>query len=264
MGISKEKLLSIGGLALSGVIESMDSSRYNEYCKALLTFIEAFPSQEVALKDAFSAKDYAAFSRTLSVLCDVLKSIQAKGLELSCRRLIDELGSQKYNIVEAHLTYLLAEISGLSIDLQMAQRDGEPSDAPTAKMAPGETYLGYEVKQKSILAVDDVSFLLFGLKSILQNTDYKFTGVTSGEAALRYVEKYTPDLFILDIEMPEMNGYELTKRLRRCGQTAPVIFLTGNASIEYVKKALEVGAADFIVKPVNEEQVLEKIRKQIG
>lgn len=266
MSLSKEQLLAVNGLHLSGMVNDIDNIQLGEYCEKLFTFTEIFPSHETELKNFLSSKNYNAFSKSLLGVQHLLKSIEAIGLAQSCQRLEEELSTQKYTVVEAHLNYLLAEISALSIDIQMAQHKRDEPDKTAAKIEPAvpDEKSDDEVVQKNILAVDDVSFLLVSLKSILLNSKYKFTGVTSGEAALRYVNKFSPDLFILDIEMPDMNGYELTKKLRQRGQTAPVIFLTGNATRDYVQKAIEVGAADFIVKPVNKEQVLEKIMNQIG
>jgi CheY-like chemotaxis protein len=80
---------------------------------------------------------------------------------------------------------------------------------------------------------------------------------------MKYLEKHHPDLFLLDIEMPEMNGYELAARIRKNGEKAKIVFLTGNAKKENVMKAVEAGAADFIVKPVSKEGVLAKITMYI-
>jgi len=63
--------------------------------------------------------------------------------------------------------------------------------------------------------------------------------------------------------MPGMNGYELAREIRKSGHSAPIIFLTGNAKKDYVIKALQVGAADFIVKPVKADQLLERIGKYL-
>lgn len=118
-----------------------------------------------------------------------------------------------------------------------------------------------ENEQKLILAVDDASFLLQTLKMHLSETPYKLVCVTSGADALRFVEKRVPDLYILDVEMPEMDGYELALELMERGKSAPIIFLTGNSDKESVAKALSVGASDFIIKPINKEQVLSRISK---
>lgn len=116
--------------------------------------------------------------------------------------------------------------------------------------------------RKSILAVDDTEFFLRTLRSILQdNAMYKLTCTTSGTTALKFLQKNHPNLFILDIDMPDMNGYELAQRIRASGQTAPIIFLTGNSTEESIIKALQVGAADFIAKPVCKAKLLERIAK---
>ena len=61
--------------------------------------------------------------------------------------------------------------------------------------------------------------------------------------------------------MPEMNGYDLARKIRESGHTAPIIFLTANSSHKHVMKAIEAGAVDFIVKPINRIQVISKIEK---
>ncbi|MDR0516438.1 MAG: response regulator [Fibromonadaceae bacterium] len=117
--------------------------------------------------------------------------------------------------------------------------------------------------EKSILVVDDTEFFLRNLKVLLQDTPYKLTCITSGKIALNFLQKNHPDLFILDIDMPEMNGYELAQKIRDCGQQAPIIFLTGSSTRESVEKALLAGAADFIIKPISRTQVLQRINKFI-
>lgn len=261
----KEQLEAISGLILPDTANDMSDNQFDEYAKALVAFTESFPNYETELKKSFAAGDCDTFSKNLFHVRDVLEKIKAIGLMQSCRRLLAEFDAKKHEIVEAHLTYLLAEMAALSIDIQMARHTFEASNKTDAKMEPDLPVKKNEkVRQKTILAVDDISFLLSTLKSFLQNTEYNFTGVTSGEVALRYIEKHKPDLFILDIEMPGMNGYELAEKIRSSGQTAPIIFLTGNVEQEYVIKAIKAGAADFIVKPVNKEYVLEKIQKHIG
>ena len=120
-----------------------------------------------------------------------------------------------------------------------------------------------EKKDVSILAVDDTPLSLNLLKVALQTTEYKITCVNSGRTALRFIKRNNPNLFLLDIDMPEMDGYELAKKIKENGQTAPVIFLTANATKEYVKRAADAGAVDYIVKPIDSKQVLAKIKKYL-
>jgi DNA-binding response OmpR family regulator len=116
-------------------------------------------------------------------------------------------------------------------------------------------------EQKLILAVDDSSLSLQTLKAHLSETKHKLICVTSGADALRFIEKKTPDLYILDLEMPEMDGHELAMEIIEKGEKSPIVFLTGNSDKDSVVKALTIGAEDFIIKPINKEQILSRISK---
>jgi CheY-like chemotaxis protein len=111
--------------------------------------------------------------------------------------------------------------------------------------------------------VDDMPLFLKKLKSMLQDMPYKIVCVTSATDALRFIENRQPDLFILDIEMPVMDGYELIEKIRSKGQKAPVIFLSGNTSPEDVKKALDKGASDFIIKTIRKEKLISIVKKYV-
>jgi FixJ family two-component response regulator len=73
-----------------------------------------------------------------------------------------------------------------------------------------------------------------------------------------------PNLFVLDIDMPEMDGIDFALELRKLGYTTPIIFVTGNAAKSYVVKAMAAGAADFIVKPINPQNVVDRINKMFA
>ncbi|MCL2068802.1 MAG: response regulator [Oscillospiraceae bacterium] len=118
-------------------------------------------------------------------------------------------------------------------------------------------------RKKKILAVDDVSVFLKSLTMQLKNHPYDLMCTSSAKFALRYLQANRPDLFILDIEMPDINGFELAEKIRELGHTAPIIFLTGESHKDSIVKALQIGVADYILKPFHKEQLLEKIEKHI-
>lgn len=122
-----------------------------------------------------------------------------------------------------------------------------------------------EPPKKKILAIDDVPDVLTMVKSILKD-EHTVYGVTNHMAALKFLTANTADLILLDIEMPDMNGFALLGIIRKIKayETTPVIFLTGNVSMENIKKASSAGANDFIKKPVEAELLLGKIRKHLG
>ena len=264
----RERLLDISELNIEQIFMQMWKSDYDEYIQALNAFIEDFPKRERELRNTLEVKDYRSFSRCLVSIKDMLLLIHADELAEECMKQINGLVALKHEKVEAYMTYLLSVLTILSIDIQMALfKDGE-EDAEDADDADEEDFSieimdGQGPRQRSILAVDDNVFLLDALKKTLQDTEYKLTAVNSGKAALKFIQNHSPDLFLLDIEMPEMDGYELAQRIRDFGTEAPIIFITGNATKEYVLKAIKADAADFIVKPVTQKQVLERISRFI-
>jgi sigma-B regulation protein RsbU (phosphoserine phosphatase) len=104
----------------------------------------------------------------------------------------------------------------------------------------------------TILAVDDTPENLDVVKGIL-SPDYIVKAATSGPMALKIAEKQKPDLILLDIMMPDMDGYEVCKRLKENEHTSdvPVIFLTAMDQTTDEKRGFELGAADYMTKPVN-------------
>ena len=112
-----------------------------------------------------------------------------------------------------------------------------------------------------ILAVDNAVMFLNTLKRLLESEPYEVHSETSAADALRYLETNRPDLILLDIEMPDMDGYELARIIKRSNQTAPILFITANSEKEYLDRAIEAGAAGLLVKPLRRSQLLEKLKE---
>lgn len=114
---------------------------------------------------------------------------------------------------------------------------------------------------KRILIVDDNKTSLSSAKSALGDI-YKVTAVTSGAQALKFLEGNECDIILLDINMPEMDGFEVMKKIRENGVLAdiPIVFLTADNDAETENRCLEEGAADFIAKPF----VLNVMRSRIS
>jgi CheY-like chemotaxis protein len=257
--INRERLLTISDLNLAG-IQKMDEKAFEAYLRSLNSFIEALPAHDEKMKTALETKDYSSLSKSFADVRELLEAIHAGYRADECTKQIKELKNVKHEKLEVFMTYFLTSLSMLSIDIQMAVlKEGESS--PYEKK-PDDKKSG-STEQKIILAVDDTAFFLTVLKATLQNTEYKLICVRSGEDALKFLESHRADLLLLDIEMPDMNGYELAAEIRKNEQKVPIIFLTGNSRRENVVKAVEAGAADFIVKPIKKEEVLAKISRHI-
>ena len=109
-----------------------------------------------------------------------------------------------------------------------------------------------DARKAVVLAVDDTPENLDVVKGILGD-DYVVKAAVNGKIALKIAETQSPDLILLDIMMPDMNGYEVCERLKQNPETAeiPVIFLTAMDQDTDEAKGFELGAADYIQKPVN-------------
>lgn len=116
-----------------------------------------------------------------------------------------------------------------------------------------------------ILIVDDQPNNLKVLSSVLSDK-YSLSVAESGIRALSILEKMTPDLILLDIMMPEMDGYEVCQRLKKDEKLKdiPVIFLTARTDIEDIIKGFEVGAVDYITKPFNFQELQVRVKTHLG
>lgn len=116
-----------------------------------------------------------------------------------------------------------------------------------------------------ILVVDDVATNLEIVADTLFSAGYKVATATNGKRALRRLETYSPDLILLDVQMPEMNGFEVCQQLKATPQTAeiPVIFTTAFSDMEHVSKGFSLGAVDYITKPFQELELLARVNTHL-
>ena len=114
-----------------------------------------------------------------------------------------------------------------------------------------------------VLVVDDDMMLLKMAEELLKS-EYEVTLAKSGEAALGLIAgDYIPDIVLLDIDMPRMNGYDTLKKIREWNEYIPVIFLTGLTETEYELRGLTSGAVDYVVKPFVKEILLARLKIHI-
>jgi two-component system sensor histidine kinase/response regulator len=129
-------------------------------------------------------------------------------------------------------------------------------------MSADQTPSSANLASKIILGVDDVAENLFLLKATTRRAGYTFMGATSGRECLSLLLRVTPRVILLDIEMPEMDGFETCRRIKENPdfRHIPVLFLTARKTSEDVKKCVMLGGNDFIAKPFDVEKLLERVR----
>ncbi|HEY9627308.1 MAG TPA: PleD family two-component system response regulator [Coleofasciculaceae cyanobacterium] len=121
------------------------------------------------------------------------------------------------------------------------------------------------INHATLLIVDDHLDNVRSLALLLSNSGYLVRKATSGEIALETIQISKPDLVLLDVRMPEMNGYEVCEQLKANPNTCgiPVIFLSASNDTDDKIQAFAVGGADYVTKPFHTQEVLARVRHQI-
>ena len=119
--------------------------------------------------------------------------------------------------------------------------------------------------KKKILVIDDEQTICLILENFLSKV-YNVTTVSSGEAAITWLDNNLPDLIISDIQMEDMDGFELLRQVRLIGylKHTPVIMLSGRTKSEERIKCYKLGAQDYLTKPFNPEELIEVVKKNLN
>ncbi|MCH7814186.1 MAG: response regulator transcription factor [Planctomycetes bacterium] len=111
-----------------------------------------------------------------------------------------------------------------------------------------------------ILIAEDEPDMLMGLRDNLQFEGYEVLEARDGEEAVRLVNEQRPDLMLLDVMMPKLDGLEVCKRIRQAGFTLPVLMLTAKCQEGDIVRGLEAGADDYVTKPFGMHELLARIK----
>lgn len=117
-----------------------------------------------------------------------------------------------------------------------------------------------------IMIVDDNPNNLRVLYNILKNSDYIVHPASSGEIALKFLENDLPDLIMLDVKMPDIDGYDVCRQIKTDDRTKhiPVVFISGLDELKDKVKGFEVGGVDYITKPFHGEEVIAHIKSHLS
>src|SRR5438093_8958082 len=107
-----------------------------------------------------------------------------------------------------------------------------------------------------ILVIDDEAAIRDSLRMILEYEHYEFLGASNGPEGLAQVQRERPDLVLLDIKMPGMDGMEVLRKLRELDDTLPVVIISGHGTLATAVEAIKAGATDFLDKPLSSERVI--------
>lgn len=118
---------------------------------------------------------------------------------------------------------------------------------------------------KKILIVDDAAFMRMMIKNIVAKAGFEVVGeAENGAVALELYKKHTPDLVTMDITMPEMDGIQAVKAIRGVDSNANIIMCSAMGQQAMVMEAIQAGAKDFIVKPFQQDRILQAIERVLS
>lgn len=117
-----------------------------------------------------------------------------------------------------------------------------------------------------VVAVDDSREMLDILKTVVVDAGYRFLGADSAKQCLRLVGDIRPDLILLDIQMPETDGFVLCRHIRDIDawHNVPVVFLTARRTAQDVKAGIGAGGNDFITKPFDTKHLLARVERWVA
>jgi two-component system nitrogen regulation response regulator NtrX len=114
-----------------------------------------------------------------------------------------------------------------------------------------------------ILVIDDETAIRDSLRMILEYEDYQFMGAASGQEGIALVQRDRPDLVLLDIKMPGMDGIEVLRKLHALDETLPIVMISGHGTTATAVEAIRSGATDFLDKPLSSERVIVTLQNAL-
>ena len=217
------------------------------YRSQVATFSVADTGRGIPEKDL--ARIYEPFQRGEA---DTVKPMPGLGLGLTITRLLTNTLGGEISVASAQ-----GEGSVFKVRLMLSTVD-RPSTAP----APERRIVSYSGPQRTIVVVDDNEDHRDLMRELLVPMDFVVLTAASGPGCLTLIEGVRPDLFLVDISMPGMSGWELVTKLRDSGQTAPIVMLSAN--IGDGSAATAEGHNDAISKPVDLRQLCDRLAAHLG
>ena len=272
-------LLRLGDLNIREVAQDNLTLSVGKYYAMLSEFLAGAP------KAASALERIAALTARQSDL-EVVIDIKAQMENIGCEKLIfilsDIIGAVEKNNLEFAATCaksILDDFYEIPPRITLAERSGKaanvlPPHDPTIESTPIAAQPLKNVlnrldrdeltRKLRILAVDDSAVMLKTISSILSGK-YEVHGMTNPMKLEKFLQQIVPELFLLDFKMPERSGFELIPIIRNFEEhkTTPIIILTSMGTVDHISASHSLGACDFIVKPVEDTVLHEKVAKHI-
>ena len=262
-------LIKTGDFDIRRVVRNNLTQKVGDFFEVLSKFIN---ESQNGLNSIYRLVDVEATEADLQVLSDMLDQLEKIGAVKNIPALEDiiKAGKRGHSAFASDCAKKLApEFDKIKERIESAKRAADEAPSPdffalTMKEALVKIEQGEATRKMRILAVDDAPVMIKTISATLE-PEYKVYGLTNPMMVEKFLEQITPDLFLLDYEMPEMNGFDLIPYIRQFEEhkNTPIVFLTSLGTMETISAAVTLGACDFIVKPFQADNLKEKVAKHI-
>ena len=263
-------LLKQGDLDIRRVAAESSLS-VDEYFNTLSKFVSLAPDVSKALNKFINRDGDKDACKSLDAMTGLLVSLGCDKIVPDFYSILDIFGKGDWRLAATYAKKIIDDFDELYSRVMLAKRtkesyalpDGQNNESSLQKLL--EQLDNEEANRKlSILVVDDSPVILRSVSSLLGN-DYKVYTLPDPTQIEKFLQKTTPELFLLDYQMPEINGFDLIPIIRGFAEHAetPIVFLTSAGTIEHVSAARALGASAFVVKPFDPDILRETIAKHI-
>lgn len=263
-------LLKLDGLNTRKFAKSERAGSVSEYFSLLSELLDLELNVERALSRFAACNGDLDDYRSLDSMANLLTNIGCDKFILDFHALLDSYGKKgNWRAAAVCAEKLNEEFPKFHSRIKKARTAVTSDNLPdvTISLVDYIAQLDEEEANRKplILAVDDSPVILQSVSSVL-SSEYKVFTLPKPTELVRVLQRLTPDLFIIDYKMPELNGFELIPIIRSFAEhkTTPIVFLTSEGTFDNVTAALALGASDFIVKPFNPDILREKVAKYIA
>jgi len=209
--------------------------------------------------------------KNLADMFTILKSLGYEKHEVDFEGMLDAYDRGQSRLTTVYAKKILEDFDGLCARVTATSMTVQPEDFTadpymvSLKEWLTNRYVEDASKKPVILAIDDSPVILKSVSSLLSD-DYKVYMLAKSVLLEKTLDQIRPDLFLLDYNMPIINGFELIPVIRRFVEhrDTPIIFLTSEGTIDNISSAVMLGACDFIVKPVKPSILRERISKHLN
>jgi len=261
-------LLKLSDLNMRRVAEKNKKLTIGKYFMTLSQFLDLAPNASDAIKefagDGSGIKDWKSIKDLITVFeemnCDkfIPNLIEIRNACGKGDRRVAALHAEK---IDQSFNHLYSQIMSAKITKEKDAFPKADSTILSCLKVLDEKKADHELL---VLTVDDSPAILEAVSAVL-GKEYKVFKLPKPEMLEKVLKQVKPDLFLLDYQMPVLNGFELIPVIRGFDEhkDTPIIFLTSEGTVDNLTAAISLGACDFIVKPFNPDQLREKVAKHI-